>query len=511
MRFSEIVEVRMGARELGLKPSRDYTIGVEFEVSVSPVDDRTGVSVGEGGIDPENYNSEYDFRSAIRDDAYSAIMQQYEDVDLYDFLDDQGMSLSDIEELLDLQPKNKNDSSYIGSSGSEYDHDLTKYSSEILVDIFLDSSGEELDEYAVESELYEKYEDDVSYYQQDLIDNSIDNFMNSRRLEISRAWDEGEVFGDSTKSLIYVANKLKGKNFKVQTGTTNYNAWSVVPDATEGVDAEIVSPKMSLNNGIKKIEEIFDLIKDDPNITTNQATGLHINIGTWADNEINKIDWVKFMVLFNSNRVLQDFDRIENKFTPDLLPRLISSLEKDDIKQYNQAVGGLNKEARRIMEKYSSINLSKLQSAGIIEIRAPGNYGYEDKFELLKQHILRAIRALEIAADPSAYRKDYLSRLYKLAPQDQDDSDKLQPLYDFFDTTNERDILSSVFNDVKRLGGIYDQDGSNLISKQNLLLLKQLYAKYPNILEDHINRLSQIEKLKDNKYLKILNSFKVKK
>ena len=146
---------------------------------------------------------------------------------------------------------------------------------------------------------------------------------------------------------------------------------------------------------------------------TGQPTGLHVNIGTFDKNDIDKVDWLKFLMIMNAERVLTQFDRTYNLYAPDKLPEIIKKLQDNDIVAYQSQIKKINSIVRTSSDKYSAINLSKLNNYGIIELRAPGNTGYEKAGAFLEQTILRIVRALELASDPDKYKNEYISMLYK--------------------------------------------------------------------------------------------------
>lgn len=191
-------------------------------------------------------------------------------------------------------------------------------------------------------------------------------------------------------------------------------AWSVVTDASLDKGAEIVSPAFDLETGIRELERILAWIRSHSFIRTSERTGLHINIGTFTPQDIDQIDWLKFLVVFNAGHTLKQFDRSASMYAPD---RLILVLER--VQQLDpETVLADHRTTNRIVFdtsiKYSSVNLSKLRTHNIIEIRAPGNEGYEQRSLAAQQTVLRALRALDSARNPYQDRKQYIRSLYKL-------------------------------------------------------------------------------------------------
>lgn len=250
---------------------------------------------------------------------------------------------------------------------------------------------------------------------------------------------------------------------RYQLDEIGYN-WSVVPDGTQGVDAEIVTPVFSLDEGLKVLEEIFNFIKDDQYIYTTEACGLHVNIGTWKGDEINRIDLFKFLTILNAQGILKDYDRVYNQFAKDKYQNIVQDFVSPrgiiDVKAYDTFVASVNKDILQRAEKFQSVNLEKLKNLGYIELRAMGNEDYETKFDKTKFHILKFIRSLEIAQNPNAYRNEYLKKVSKLFLKD---TMKPDPLETFIKNT------------------------LNLRSRFNYVI-DELLVLEPNILSTHYNK-----------------------
>ena len=189
--------------------------------------------------------------------------------------------------------------------------------------------------------------------------------------------------------------------------------WIVTADSTPGVDAEVITPVLKIAQGMSALDTMFSYIRDNTQISTNKNTGLHINIGTWNSAEINQVDWLKFLIIYYPNLALELFGREMNTYAPDKTSAIVKKLEQHNLDPFYSEIDKVNSIAIKISQKMSAVNLSKLPTRGHIEIRAPGNAGYENKSDQVKTQILRAIRALEIASNPNAYRKEYAKKLYQ--------------------------------------------------------------------------------------------------
>ena len=73
--------------------------------------------------------------------------------------------------------------------------------------------------------------------------------------------------------------------------------------------------------------------------------------------------------------------------------------------------------------KYSSVNISKLEKHGYLEFRIAGGENYHLKPRLVEEAILRYITALDIASDPNLYREEYLKKLTSLFQRAKDNAE----------------------------------------------------------------------------------------
>lgn len=197
---------------------------------------------------------------------------------------------------------------------------------------------------------------------------------------------------------------------------------NVVPDSSlqdydlEGVEL-IIGVYQDQNSFLSDLKKSFDMMKSNEAITTSSDTGLHINIGTFSEEEIKNIDLLKFLLILEGDRILKEFGREFNEYSQSMGDTIGKSLqfalEGGDIRQYDQVKDEISKMIRRKAKKYDMVNLQKLYHGGIIEVRAFGNEDYEYHFDLVEKNIKRVLRALEIAQDGNAYRKEYLKKLSK--------------------------------------------------------------------------------------------------
>jgi len=199
---------------------------------------------------------------------------------------------------------------------------------------------------------------------------------------------------------------------------SDHTEWCVVEDSSLSFGAEITSPALPYETALVNMHRIFKMIKKNSSwVNTLYNTGLHVNIGTWEDDDWNKVDWLKFAIVANVGDMLKDFDRVGNGYCKDNIDAIVRALEGDNFMEYMANIQATNEvliNLSRESTKGYAINLAKLPRGGHFEIRAFGNTGYENKGEILEKYVRKIMRALEIASDPKAFRKEYLKKLYQL-------------------------------------------------------------------------------------------------
>jgi hypothetical protein len=245
----------------------------------------------------------------------------------------------------------------------------------------------------------------------------------------------GSNSGNITDRLLYI-NSVISKHFGKTYTRANKHGWAVVPDGSVSAGGEIISPVMSLDDGISNMHKVFKIINETPYLKTTSKTGLHINIGTWNGNEYKNLDLFKFLIAFNGEYALKQFNRQHETYAKDALPKFIRAIQNSDLSEYDKWLDGLNSTVLDKATKHQAVNLIKLPSQGYIEIRAPGGENYERMGNEAEAQIRRAVRALDLAANPMAARQPYLAALSKLmvnTPTTIDQPASKHPIDVFFD------------------------------------------------------------------------------
>ena len=240
--------------------------------------------------------------------------------------------------------------------------------------------------------------------------------------------------------------------------------WIIEPDGSlhpddqsEEAGLEIVSPPMPLLTAIEKLRQVTDWANDPNggNAYTNGTTGLHMGVSLPrftsedADSDAG-IDYVKLILFMGDKYVQQQFGREANNFCASALGKLqqnVKGKRSDPAGVIELLRHGLTELAYRELQK--GVGTSKYTSAhiqdGYIEFRSPGGDWLaksDEEIGILENTMLRFARAMAIAGDPSADRKEYAKKLYKLVTQDNEQyADQLRLFSEFSAGTINKEQL----------------------------------------------------------------------
>jgi hypothetical protein len=241
----------------------------------------------------------------------------------------------------------------------------------------------------------------------------------------SREWDE---IGSSLE-------KTVGMPVKVSSGyhnaTRKEGLWIVEPDTSlrpddgEDFGLEIVSPPMPLLQALEQLQAVTDWANSPyGSAYTNESTGLHMGVS--VPYKGGDVDYLKLILFLGDEYVLQSFGREANSYTKSAMKKFRENIQggrADPAGALSLMKSNLIEFAYREIQK--GVGTGKYTSAhiqdGYIEFRsAGGDWLAEGDAEpgKLENTMLRYARAMQIAADPSAERKEFAKKLYKLvAPE----------------------------------------------------------------------------------------------
>ncbi len=238
-----------------------------------------------------------------------------------------------------------------------------------------------------------------------------------------------------------------------------YKVWAITGDSTledtteegfvKGIDIagiEVVSKIMKAAEGLEMLDRMLEIMNGDIlglKVKTTEATGLHINLGV----KNKEIDPIKLLVLSGDEYIADKFGRAANYYSKStqgaMRDRMASVASGEapsgmdasqigtrrDVKslvaQAQAVLQGMETDSRDIERvvavlnnikpagKLHSINFDKLPS-GYVEYRALGNAGYEKRKDEIRDAVLHMIGMTYVATEPSAYRQEFLKKLYSM-------------------------------------------------------------------------------------------------
>lgn len=454
--------VRSGARDIkGFKPKKDFTIGFEFEIATPELRNNNNSHDDDWENFSETWYSNGDGPSQ------QDYWQTLEDRDIYEIL-----------RVYNLKPRygfGKKDD-YNDAQGFFDFYGPTKEDSEdkqkAAAGIVLNLHGEEVNIFEIDDpeeffdlfkpNRYDQWVEDYFYeYEQEAMQDAYEEHLRN----VSDNNHENSI-----EHIKYVMEKALKKEIYVDSN--DYRSWTLVADSSIDPDGgELRSPILQYNDAINSLRTVFNAIKSDSELDTNESTGLHINVGTFTKEELSRLDILKFVLLIGEDHVLSMFDREHNRYTEPHIEHILKYLNQDgnieDISDYSDAIETINRQIIKQSSKYRFANVGKLKD-GYIEIRAPGGDNYHKKFNEVVETINRVMKFLEIAMDPNAYRKEYLTKLYKLF------GDKMKGLDQMSkdrDVATNQSVISNIEKDFAGvLGRKYTSIGNSIIDVIQVLV-----------------------------------------
>ena len=245
--------------------------------------------------------------------------------------------------------------------------------------------------------------------------------------------ENAEQLADSLESALGVKTKVSSG---YHSATRDDETWIFEPDMSLDADdsdnmpVEIVSPPMPLEECLRQMENFFTWAEDN-GAYSNSSTGFHMGVS--LPYRGGNVDYVKLALFLGDEYVLKEFGRSGNRFCEAAIKKI-----RGRIKGNKEAVGGamelmkhnLLELAQKALEinnhgfgKYTSINPQGgndstrphlERGAKYIEFRSAGGSNYFEDIDKLKNTLMRYAKAMTVAADPAAERKEYYKKLYKL-------------------------------------------------------------------------------------------------
>lgn len=194
---------------------------------------------------------------------------------------------------------------------------------------------------------------------------------------------------------------IQAPKYKVGIGSP----WSIVRDASiKPTGAELVSPPLPYQEALARLHDVLTAI-DGHVLTTNESTGLHINVSVPNP---DKIDLLKLVLLLGEGHLLKKWNREDSLHADSVMP------ERQKDGTMAEIISRLNDELNK-GDHHSSIDFGKLKK-GYLEFRISGGENYHQKEREITSLLNRYIKLIAIASDETAEREAYLTKLSKLFP-----------------------------------------------------------------------------------------------
>ena len=208
--------------------------------------------------------------------------------------------------------------------------------------------------------------------------------------------------------------------------------WTFEPDSSIDPEdlgdhggIELISPPMPFEQGIEALDKFFRWAKQN-RIKANESTGFHMGVSI-PNQDLLNVDHLKLILFLGDEYVLKQFGRQANTYTRSSMLKLQQTIKLGydrnlrttinpatafDLMRKgldNQAAQALNMVVQTGSDRYVSVNIK----SNYIEFRSAGG-DYFQNINLVKNTLLRYVRAMAIAADPNAEKREYAKKLYKL-------------------------------------------------------------------------------------------------
>lgn len=432
----ELFELKMSPTNLAkMAKNIDARAGMEFELIVPGVES-----------DEEEYESEPDYDA---DESFPTGRGWQRDIISFFRGGDMGNSTGTIQRAIDSL--NEDFYAWIDEDQEEYinsdegrnraieiardnvDPEEYEQDPEGVIQQYLEYNDER-----IRDELVDEYNDDLdSKFERWLDDqgiNSMADFANEYNLDwpywTQQDYDGGGGGGASIDAVADDFSQAIGRPVNAASsyhgGRREAGHYVVEPDGSLQGDRgetglEFVSPVLTVPEMLEDIDKVAKWASR-AGAYTNSSTGLHMNVSV-PDQE--NLDYVKLAMFLGDNYILEQFGRAGNSYCKSALNKIITTARSDPGRveeMMRQFQGGLSELASKILhtgstEKFTSIN----NREGWIEFRGPGGDWLNDDLAPVKNTLLRAVVALDVATKPEEFKQEYYKKLYKTLSQGQED------------------------------------------------------------------------------------------
>ena len=249
---------------------------------------------------------------------------------------------------------------------------------------------------------------------------------------------EGSFDYSNAQNLAADLEERLGVKTKVSSGyhsaSRDEETWIFEPDSSldsddsENMPVEVVSPPMPLQQCLTMMADFFNWAEDN-GAYANSSTGFHMGVSLPYTG--GSVDYLKLALFLGDEYILKEFGRSANTYCEAAMKKIRQRIKGTDVSGAMELMrNNLLELAQKQLEinnhgfgKYTSINPQggvdstrpeKERPARYIEFRSAGGTNYFEDIEKLQNTLMRYARAMSIAANPSAERREYYTKLYKL-------------------------------------------------------------------------------------------------
>jgi hypothetical protein len=305
---------------------------------------------------------------------------------------------------------------------SEDDYETTEEYQAALTDYINDNSDN------IRDRLLDEFREDAdSHFERFLEESGIEmmsDFANEHSLDWPY-WSYPERDNSGGASIDAVADDFSQAIDRPVNAASSYHGarreaghYVVEPDGSlQGDDGEsgleFVSPVLTVSEMLEDIDKVAKWARR-VGAYTNDSTGLHMNVS--VPDQAN-LDYVKLAMFLGDNYILEQFGRAGNTYCKSALNKIKQQAKQnpDRVEEMmRQFQNGLNQLASKMIhtgstEKFVSIN----NRNGWIEFRSPGGDWLGSDLGPVKNTLLRAVVALDVATKPEEYKQEYYKKLVK--------------------------------------------------------------------------------------------------
>jgi hypothetical protein len=358
------------------------------------------------------------------------------------------IALSDIKQFFELSARDSALENINEAYFEWYNDKQAEYADENLAERMEYLSNKHPEDYAEDEEacrekawdeLCDEFNHDANYYDASMYDWLRDGGLDLYSLigeEFDLTWPHYKSntgFGDAVGNYTYDMQQELGIEIEINDdyhsqekkfGTGN---WYFEPDTSirpqtlpdyndDMMGVEIVSPPMPIAEMLDKMERTLKWVIQQGG-QTNESTGFHVGISMEGQTTEN-VDYVKLALFLGDAYVLQRFGREANTYTKSsmqLVQRMaeIKSVGPVGILLDQMKQGLLHSASKEVLAKNDTKFVSINMKPGYIEFRGMG-YDYLPHIEVIRNTVLRYIRAYAVAGDPNAERQEYARKLTRL-------------------------------------------------------------------------------------------------